>query len=130
MRSIKWPNMFSANSTNVWKDDEYLKSTTQNVKLLLKTERGQLFGDPYFGILLKQYLFDQNNYILRDILTDVIYTQLVLFIPQLHIERRDISITQDKELGKLYCTFSGTNLIDFQLNTYNLVLYEQSQEQQ
>lgn len=128
MRSIKWPNMFNANSTNVWKEEEYLKSTTQNVKLLLKTERGQLFGDPYFGLLLKRYLYDQNNYILRDILADIIYTQIALFIPQVRVERRDIYINQDKEKGKVYCTFSGINQIDFQLNTYNLILYDHTLE--
>ena len=32
---------------------------------------------------LNKYLFDQNNYILKDMLIDTIYTQLALFLPQL-----------------------------------------------
>jgi hypothetical protein len=126
MRSIKFPQMFYTNYTRVWKTEEFLEATRQNTELLLQCERGELFGDPYFGILLKRYLFEQNNYILRDILIDVIYTQLAIFIPQLKIERRDIKIVQDKEKGKLYCSFSGINQIDYQVNSMSLVLFEDS----
>jgi hypothetical protein len=118
--------MFYTNYTRVWKTEEYLEATRQNTELLLQCERGELFGDPYFGILLKRYLFEQNNYILRDILIDVIYTQLAIFVPQLKIERRDIKIVQDKEKGKLYCSFSGINQIDYQVNSMSLVLFEDS----
>lgn len=123
MKSIKFPKMFNTNSTNIWKADEYLASTTQNVKLVLKSTRGELIGDPYFGLMLKQFMFDQNNYILKDQIIDMIYTQLALFIPQVKVERDDIEIVQDKQKGKLYCTFSGINQIDYQLNTFNLLLF-------
>lgn len=127
MRSIKFPDMFSSNSTNVWKQEEYHEATTQNSLLLLQSERGELFGDPYYGLLLKHYMFDQNNYVLKDILVDMIYTQIALFIPQVHVERRDIQIVQDKQKGKVYCTFRGINQIDYKLNTYNLLLYQNTQ---
>lgn len=126
MRSIKFPQMFYTNYTRVWKTEEFLEATRQNTELLLQCERGELFGDPYFGILLERYLFEQNNYILRDILIDVIYTQLAIFIPQLKVERRDIKIVQDREKGKLYCSFSGINQIDYQVNSMSLLLFEQS----
>ena len=123
MKSIKFPKMFNTNSTNVWKSTEYLEATTQNVKLVLKSPRGELLGDPYFGLMLKQFMFDQNNYILRDQIIDMIYTQLALFIPQVKVKRDDIEIVQDKQKGKLYCNFSGINQIDYQLNTFNLLLF-------
>ena len=126
MRSIKFPQMFYTNHTRVWKTEEYLEATRQNTELLLQSERGELLGDPYYGILLKRYLFAQNNYILKDILIDVIYTQLAIFIPQLKIERKDIKIIQDQEKGKLYCSFSGVNQIDYQVNSMSLVLFENS----
>ena len=124
MRSIKFPKMFNPNSTNVWKSTEYLDSTKQNTILLLHTTRGELFGDPYFGLMLKKYLFDQNNFVLRDAIIDMIYTQLATFIPQVNVKRKDIEIIQDKEKGKLYCKFYGINQIDYQPNTYNLVLFD------
>lgn len=125
MRSIKFPKMFNTNSTNVWKSKEYNEATTQNVKLVLHTMRGELFGDPYFGLLLKKFMFDQNSYVLKDQIIDMIYTQLAIFIPQVKVRREDIEIVQDREKGKLYCNFYGINQIDYQVNTFNLVLLEE-----
>lgn len=124
MRSYKWPKMFSSNSSNIWKSSEYLSATKQNSILLLQSEKNELFGDPYYGTLFKHYLFDQNSYALKDVVIDIVYTQLAMFIPQIRVKRDDIEIIQDKEKGKLYCNFSGINQIDYQPNTYNLVLYE------
>ena len=120
MTSIQFPKMFSPNSTNITKDFD---ASRQNMLLLLHSEKGELFGDPYFGIRLKRYLFDQNNYILKDIIIDEIYTQLALFLPQLTVSRKDINIIQDKSI--LYCTFKAINNIDFTTDTYSLVLYDE-----
>ena len=127
MRSWKFPKMFNTNSSNIWKSSEYLSQTKQNTTILLQCERGELFGDPYFGIMLKHYLFDQNNYILKDAIIDTIYTQLAIFIPQIKVQRNDIQIAQNKQLGKLICSFSGINQIDYTNNTYNLVLIDESE---
>lgn len=124
MRSIKFPKMFNTNNTRVWKSSEYNEATSQNTKLLLHCERGELIGDPYFGLLLKHFMFDPNSYVLRDQIIDMIYTQLAQFIPQVKVERKDISVYQDREKGKLYCKFSGVNQIDYVVNTYTLVLFD------
>lgn len=126
MRSIKFPKIFNANTTRVWKPEEHLNATKQNMKLTLLTGRGEIFGDPYFGLLLKQYMFNQNTYILRDIIIDMIYTQLALFMPQLYVERKNITIIQDRNKGELVCQFSALNKIDYTINTYNLVLLSES----
>lgn len=99
----------------------------QNIQLLLNTERGEMFGDPYIGCKLKQFMYDQNNYVLREALIDMIYTQLALFVPQLRINRKDITITSGKEKGKLYCKIMGTSQIDYTTNTYTLVLLDESE---
>lgn len=130
MRSIKFPKMFNTNSTNVWKSSEYKQMTTQNTILLLQSERGELFSDPYYGIMLKHFLYNQNNYVLKDQLVDMIYTQLAIFIPQIKIDRNDIEIIQDKKKGKVYIQFSGINQIDYQVNTYNLVLLDNTDTNQ
>lgn len=127
MRSIKFPKMFNTNSTRVWKSQEYNNATRQNTRLLLRCERGELVGDPYFGLLLKHFMFDPNSYVLRDQIIDMIYTQLAQFIPQVKVERKDISVYQDREKGKLYCSFSGINQIDYTLDTYTLVLFDSTE---
>jgi phage baseplate assembly protein W len=126
MRSFKFPKMFKTNTSEIWLASEYGKATRQNALLLLQSERGELICDPYFGILLKHYLFNQNNYILKDVLIDTIYTQIAIFLPQIKISRNDINITTDHLRGRLYCTFSGTSQIDYTHNTYNLLLFENS----
>ena len=48
MYSIKFPDMVSGVVTNLVKDHD---ATAQNLKLMLLSDRGALFGDPYFGTL-------------------------------------------------------------------------------
>lgn len=121
MKSFEFPKMFNSNSSKMISD---IEATKQNTLLLLRTEKGELTYDPFFGIKLKRYLFDQNNYILRDIIIDEIYTQLAIFLPQLKVNRKDIKITEDKEKAKLYCSFKAINKANYELDTYNLVLFE------
>lgn len=129
MRSIKFPQMFNAGSTRVWKESEHHEATVQNTMLTLLSERGELVGDPYFGLLLKHFTFDQNNKILKDQLIDMIYTQLALFMPQLRIERKDIDIIQPRsEKGKVYCKIKAINQIDYNLDTMQLLLLNQDTE--
>lgn len=126
MTGIQFPKMFNTNSTKVWLSSDHLAITKQNAVVLLQCNRNELFGDPYFGTLFRQYMYDQNSYKIKDVIIDMLYTQLALFLPQLRIDRKDIDIIQDKEKGKIYCTFSAVNQIDFQLNTYQLVVFSES----
>lgn len=129
MRSYKFPKMFKSNSSRIWREDEYNKATRQNVLILLQSERGELICDPYFGILLKHYMFNQNNYILKDMLIDTIYTQIAIFLPQVKVARNAIDIVPDNLRGRLYCSFSGTNQIDYTHNTFNLLLFDETRQQ-
>lgn len=123
MKSLSFPKMFNTNSSNITTD---LEATKENTFLLLHSEKGELFGDPYFGIRFKRYLFDQNSYILKDVIIDEIYTQLALFLPQLLVRRNDIKIIQDPQnKGKLSCTFKAMNQLDFTTDMYSLVLYDE-----
>ncbi len=122
MRSLKFPNMFNSNSTNVWRSDEYREATFQNLRLVLSSEKNSLKCDPYFGGLIDSLLFEQNNYILKEILIDILYEQAAIFIPQLKVSRDGISIIQDKEKGRVYATIHGINQLDYENDTYTLLL--------
>ena len=128
MRSFKFPKMFKSNSSQIWREDEYGKATRQNVLLLLQSERGELECDPYFGILLKHYMFNQNSYILKDMLIDTLYTQIAIFLPQVKVSRNNIDIISDNSKGRLYCRFSGINQIDYTHNTFNLLLFDETRQ--
>lgn len=129
MRSYKFPKMFNTNNSRIWQENEYGKATKQNVLILLHSERGELECDPYFGILLKHYMFNQNSYILKDMLIDTIYTQIAIFLPQVKVSRNDINLVSDPLKGRIYCTFSGTNQIDYTHNTFNLLLFDETRQQ-
>lgn len=123
MKSIKFPDMFNSSSTNIVSDFD---ATQQNLILLLGSEKGELFGDPYYGIRIKRYIYEQNNSILRDIIIDEIYTQIALFMPQLLVKRKDIKIIQNQngKRAQIIATVKATNRIDFTTNLYNIVLFD------
>lgn len=123
MNCIGFPRIFNGNSTVV-KEDTMTSSdaTLQCLRLLLGSEEQTLFGDPEFGIKLRRYLYEQNNYILRDILIDEIYTKMTDFFPQIYVDRRDIKIQSVK--NKLYVTIACKNKHTFENNVYNLKLFE------
>lgn len=119
IKSISFPKMLNHNRVQLVEDYD---ATLQNIKTVLGSEKGEFKFDPYFGIRLKRYMFEQNNFVLQDLLLDEIYEQLVTFIPQIIVKRNDI--TFEKERAKLYLNIKCTNRVDFTLNTYNLVLYD------
>lgn len=128
MNSISFPNIFKtkSNSTNVVKDDANdMSATFQNLYLLFRSEKGELKCDPFYGIRLKRYMYDQNNYILHDILVDEIYSQIKLFCPQLIVNRNDIKVVADKQVLKL--KLKATNRVDFKTDMYELVLFSEEE---
>ena len=122
VKSTAFPKMFKHNGTQIVSCSD---ATLQNIKSLLASEKGEFKFDPFFGIRLKRYMFEQNNDALQDLLLDEIYEQLATFIPQIQVKRKDISFTRDR--AKLYITINCLNRIDFTLNTYNLVLFEEQE---
>ena len=119
MRSIKFPDMFTKTSTLVV---ENYYATLQNLKMLLYSDKGELFGDPYFGTNLKKFLYDQNDSILKDLLIDDIYTAMITFMPQVEVERENINIKAEGNTVKAY--IRALNKIDFQTNLYTIVLLD------
>lgn len=119
MKSINYPRIFNTNKQKVNIVSDYY-ATLQNLKLLLYSDKGELFGDPYYGCNLKKFLYDQNDTVLKDIVIDDIYTAISIFMPQIRVERRDIILEADNVTVKV--TIKALNRVNFQTNLYNLVL--------
>ena len=120
MRSISYPKMFvTKTKTGVVQDYD---ATLQNLKLLIFSEKGELFGDPYFGTGLKRYLYDQNDVVLQDLLIDELYMAIATFMPQIKISRNDITITADGTT--VLCTIKALNRLDYQTNLYTIPLLD------
>ena len=118
MVSISFPQMFSSASTNLVYDRD---ATWQNLKTSLLIDKGSMFGDPHWGSGIKRLMFEQNSSILRDIVIDDIYNNIANFMPQVRVQRKDIEINSDG--STLYASIRAKNLIDFQLETVNIALF-------
>lgn len=117
MKSIAFPKMFNNTSTNIVEDHD---ATQSNLNTLLLSEKNEMLGDPYFGVGLRRYLFEQNNSIMDDMLIDDIYAAIAWFIPQLVVRRTDIKLVHNRQ--NLYCTIQGTNQLNFKTDMYDVVL--------
>lgn len=117
MQSLAFPNMFGNTTTKVFTDHQ---ATASNLKLTLMSEKTSLFGDPYFGTNIKKMLYEQNNYVLQDLVIDDIYTAILQFMPQLMVQRKDIQLVSQGE--DVYITIKALNLIDYTVDTYNINL--------
>lgn len=123
MNCISFPKIFKTNVvTDVKKGYD---ATLECLKLLLSTERGSLFGDPEYGIRLRRYWYNQNNYVLRDILIDEIFDQIQIFIPQITVQRRDIKTEQ--EHNKCTVHIRAIDKADFQPSTYDVQLIREEE---
>ena len=100
-------------------DKEAIRS---NVLLLLQSERKTLFGDPYFGCQLKRILFEQSTSLIADLVIDELYTSLTTFIPQIHLTRKDITLTCDGI--DIYATVKYTIILDNTVDLYTINLTE------
>lgn len=123
MNCISFPKIFKTNVvTDIKKGYD---ATLECLKLLLSTERGSLFGDPEYGIRLRRYWYNQNNYVLKDILIDEIFDQIQIFIPQITIQRKDIKIEQ--EHNKCIIHIRAIDKADFQPSTYDVQLIREEE---
>ena len=121
INSIQFNNIFNKTSSNISTDKD---ATTQNLILLLNTEKGTFKSDPDFGVNLNRYLFNPNHLLLKDILIDEIYTHIAIFIPQLKVNRKDISIIIDDTVkGKMCIKIRGVNQLDLTTNMYQINIY-------
>ena len=118
MSSIAFPTIFNRTTVNLVEDYD---ATLQNLKMLLWSEKNELFGDPYYGTGFKRYLYDQNDVVLQDILIDDIYSTIKLFMPQIELTRNDVKLKRTDK-GELTVTIKALNKADFTTNLYNIVL--------
>lgn len=123
MKSISFPKMFNSNSTKMIENRE---ATMRNLKSLLLSEKGEFLSDPFFGIRLKRYTFEQNTTAIRDIIIDEIYSQIAMFIPQLIVKRKDITIIQEKYT--LYANIKCVNRLDFTTDLFNIVIFQEGEQ--
>ena len=96
MYSIGFPDIFNGSTVNLDKDYYAIKT---NLKALLMSNRGGLFGDPNYGLNMKQILWDQAcNPVVVELLKDEIFNAIYSYMPQITVTRDDIDVTVDGNL--------------------------------
>lgn len=91
MYSIAFPDIFNGSKVNLNKDFDAIKV---NLKSLLMSNRGGLYGDPYYGLNMKEVLWRQAAYkpVVEELLKDEIFGAIYSYMPQVQITRDDIDI--------------------------------------
>lgn len=125
MKSIGFPKMFgdSRTSTTIITDKE---ATSNNLKLLVASSKGELLGDPFFGTKTKQYTFEQNDKMFWDLCEDDLYTNIRVFIPQVVTLRKNINVYRS-DFGKMVADVKVVNQDDFSVERFNLVLFQEGE---
>ena len=119
IKSVAFPNMLGNTYTNTCEDKE---ATKQNLRLLLLSEQGTLFGDPEYGVPLKGLIFEQNDPVLSDLFKDAVNTAIATFIPQVVTSIKDISVEQSA--GKLSTYIRCINQEDFTTDLYSVASFD------
>jgi hypothetical protein len=81
--------MLNSANSNLLNDRDAIRN---NLLLGLSCETGCLFGDPYWGCQLKKFIYEQPTTLIQDLIIDAIYTFILEFMPQIQIERKNITI--------------------------------------
>ncbi len=115
MNAVQFPNMISNNQTNIVYD---YNATLQNLTALILSSKKTLFGDPYFGTNIKKLIYDRNSAVLRDIVIDDIFTAITMFMPQIRVERRNITV--ESSGSSLYINIKAQNLLDYSFDDYTI----------
>lgn len=93
MYSIAFPKIFNGSKVNLNKDYDAVKV---NLKSLLMSNRKGLYGDPYYGVNLKQVLWHQAaKPMIVELLKDEMFNAIYSYMPQATVTRDDIDIEVD-----------------------------------
>lgn len=117
MNAVNFPEMLKNNKTSMIFDR---KATEQNLYNLLMSEKNTMLGDPFFGDNLHRMLFEKNNYVIRDIVLDDIYEAITTFMPQIRVERKNITISSVN--STVYVNIRAQNIVDYTFDDYSINL--------
>lgn len=92
--SIRHPNSFSTKSGKTILSTNEI-SINNCLKLLFTTSKGELLGDPEFGCNLMELIYQPNDIILQDILSEEIIETIDKYEPRITVNKSLISYNID-----------------------------------
>lgn len=91
----------------------------QCIKTLLLAERGELMGDPVFGLNFRDYTYKLNTYVVRDLVSDEITNSILKYDKRINEVNNTISSSEDVAIIDI------TYAIDTQIANLTLTITEE-----
>lgn len=122
--SIGFPKIFSGSRINLSKGRDAIKS---NLTALLASDKGALFGDPFYGTKLKSLLWEQAyDPIVRDLIKEDIFEAIYSYMPQITVKRDSIKI--DVIDNVVMASIEATDDLGIESNLYEIALLNGSED--
>jgi phage baseplate assembly protein W len=99
--SIKFPNIFNLYSGITDTETEYT-SINRCLALILTTAKGELLGDPDYGCILYEQLFNGYTEDVKDTIIDGIVEAIKQYEKRIVVYKNDVSIDRDEDNEHLY----------------------------
>ena len=124
MYSIGFPKIFNGSRVKLFKGREAVKS---NLIALLSSDKGALFGDPYYGTKLKSLLWEQGyDPIVRDLIKEDIFEAIYSYMPQINVQRDTIDIKIIDNV--VMASITVTDDLGIESNLYEIELLNGSED--
>ena len=94
--SFAFPEMFDLD-TGKTKMFSGIRATNTNIGLLLRTSVSEMFGDPYMGSRLVEFLFAPDIALVRDLITEHIQSVLEKQQPDITVQYVNLEYEENKE---------------------------------
>lgn len=99
--SIKFPNIFNLYNGITDTETEYT-SINRCLALILTTAKGELLGDPEYGCILYEQLFNGYTEDVKDTIIDGIVEAIKQYEKRIVVYKNDVSIDRDEDNEHLY----------------------------
>ncbi len=81
------------------------KAVNKALELSIKTYKGELAGDPYFGSNFNLYQYEQNTDVLRDQIVDDMLSLISTYDTRIDMNDTDITATANEASVKIDCNY-------------------------
>lgn len=117
--TINFPNITSLVSGKNTFVNSY-ESINECIGLLLRTSKGEMFGDPQFGCNLMKYIHEPNDSILQDLAREDIVSAISRYEPRVTVNTENIDIYSED--NKVYITIQYIINSTGTTSSYELVM--------
>ena len=122
--SIGFPKIFNGSRVNLSKGRNAIKA---NLTALLASDKGALFGDPYYGTRLKSLLWEQAyDPIVRDLIKEDVFEAIYSYMPQITVKRDSIKIDVIDNI--VMASIEVTDDLGIESNLYEISLLNGSED--